>query len=155
MSTAPLREAGRVIILDDDQRVLLLHYAENGGFWATPGGSLEEDEDHASAARRELNEELGIAEKDVKLSGQLAERSQSHAVAGHDVRQVEQYFLARLTPAAINPASATQTDNIRAHRWWTRKELRTTHQRVYPIGLADLITTFLDHGMPDQPVILR
>jgi 8-oxo-dGTP pyrophosphatase MutT (NUDIX family) len=155
MSTAPLREAARVIVLDDDQRLLLLHYAENGGFWATPGGSLHGDEDHPSAARRELNEELGVAEEDVQLSAQLAERSQNHAVAGREVHQIEQYFLAHLTPADIDPAGATQTDNIRAHRWWTLNELRTTHETVYPIGLADLITNFLERGMPDQPVILH
>jgi hypothetical protein len=33
MTTPPLREAARVIALDDDQRVLLLHYDEGGSFF--------------------------------------------------------------------------------------------------------------------------
>ncbi|MFJ8948365.1 NUDIX domain-containing protein [Streptomyces sp. NPDC102395] len=31
-----------------------MRYDENGGFWATPGGSLEDGEDHATATLREL-----------------------------------------------------------------------------------------------------
>ncbi|WP_415939922.1 hypothetical protein [Streptomyces sp. 039-1] len=34
----PVRDAARAVLLDADQRVLLLRYDENGGFWATPGG---------------------------------------------------------------------------------------------------------------------
>ncbi|MFF0250787.1 NUDIX domain-containing protein [Streptosporangium sandarakinum] len=60
MPTPPLRHAARVITLDEHDRVLLLRYDENGGFWATPGGSLEPDEDHYSAAVREVREELGL-----------------------------------------------------------------------------------------------
>ncbi|MEV8527120.1 hypothetical protein AB0451_23560 [Streptomyces sp. NPDC052000] len=41
MGALPLREAARAVVLDADQRVLLLRYDENGGFWATPGDSLE------------------------------------------------------------------------------------------------------------------
>ncbi|MCC9707356.1 NUDIX hydrolase [Streptomyces sp. MNU76] len=57
----PLREAARAVLLDADHRVLLLRYAAQGGYWATPGGSLEESETQAAATLRELNEELGIS----------------------------------------------------------------------------------------------
>ncbi|WP_371641687.1 hypothetical protein [Streptomyces mirabilis] len=39
-STPLLREAARGIVMDADDRVLLLRHDENQGFWATPGGSL-------------------------------------------------------------------------------------------------------------------
>ncbi|MDX3761929.1 hypothetical protein ACWDBO_54330 [Streptomyces mirabilis] len=42
--TPPLREAARAIVMDADDRVLLLRYDENQGFWATPGGSLKRGE---------------------------------------------------------------------------------------------------------------
>ena len=148
----PLREAARVIAVDDQQRVLLLRYAENGGFWATPGGSLDPGEDHAAAARRELREELGI--DDAQLSPQLAERNQAHRVGGREVRQVERYYLARIQPEAVDPTRATQPDQIRECRWWTLDELRATDQTVYPGGLVDLITNALTQGVPDLPVVL-
>jgi 8-oxo-dGTP pyrophosphatase MutT (NUDIX family) len=60
VTTPALREAARAIVLDPDDRVMLLRYDENGGFWATPGGSLEPGETHRQAVVRELREELGV-----------------------------------------------------------------------------------------------
>ncbi|MFF1713576.1 NUDIX hydrolase [Streptomyces sp. NPDC058268] len=154
MAAAPLREAARVIVLDNDQRVLLLRYDENEGFWATPGGSLETGETYTAAALRELHEELGIDTTSVVLGTQLAERSQEHAVGGREVRQVERYFPAHLTAADVDASLATQPDNIREHRWWTLDELRATHETVYPLGLADLTTDYIRNGVPDRPVVL-
>jgi 8-oxo-dGTP pyrophosphatase MutT (NUDIX family) len=154
MMTPPRREVARAILLDADARVLLLRYDENGGFWATPGGSLEEGEDHAAATLRELHEELGIDEEAVDLGVQLAERSKDHLVGGHQVRQRERYFLTRVAAADVDPARATQPDNIRAHRWWTLDELRTTHETVYPLGIADLVTSVAEGRPPERPVVL-
>ena len=57
MDDLPLRRAGRVIVLDPDDRVLLLRYDEEppaGRHWATPGGGLNPGESYAAAASREL-----------------------------------------------------------------------------------------------------
>lgn len=153
MSTLPLREAARAVILDADERVLLLRYEENDGFWATPGGSLEPGEDYPTAALRELGEELGAT--DVVLSGEIAERRQEHPVGGRRVQQIEKYFLVRASPDAFDTARATQTDNIRASRWWPLDELRSTTETVYPLGLADVVADVLVKGVPREPALLR
>ncbi|MFD3381967.1 NUDIX domain-containing protein [Streptomyces sp. NPDC058697] len=70
-----MREAARAIVLDAEDRLLLLRYDENGGFWATPGGSLEDGEDYATATLRELHEELGIDEKTDRPSTRLPQPS--------------------------------------------------------------------------------
>jgi len=88
-STPPLREAARAVLLDADDRVLLLRYDENGEFWATPGGSLENGEDHATATVRELGEELGIDDKAIELGPQLAERSKDLVAAVAEGRMPE------------------------------------------------------------------
>ncbi|WP_033328634.1 NUDIX hydrolase [Streptomyces yerevanensis] len=141
-------------VLDSEDRVLLLRYDENGGFWATPGGSLEDGEDHATATLRELREELGTDEKTVELGAQLAERSKDHLVGGRKVRQAETYFLTRVSAADVDPARASQPDNIREHRWWALADLRATAETVYPLGLAELVTSVLVHGAPVRPVVL-
>ncbi|MFF4755535.1 NUDIX hydrolase [Streptomyces sp. NPDC002514] len=153
MSFPPLREAARAVVVDADQRVLLLRYDENGGFWATPGGSLEPGEDYPTAALRELGEELGA--KDVVLSGEIAERRQNHPVGGRIVRQIEKYFLIRTSPVALDADRATQKDNIRESRWWPLNELRSTAETVYPLGLADLVADVLTKGLPREPALLR
>jgi 8-oxo-dGTP pyrophosphatase MutT (NUDIX family) len=38
-------------VLDQDDRIMLLRYDENGGFWATSGGSLESGETHPPGHR--------------------------------------------------------------------------------------------------------
>lgn len=153
-TSPPLRKAARAILVDADDRVLLLRYDENGGFWATPGGSLEPGEDDTTATLRELHEELGIDEQAVELGVQLAERSKDHLVGGHPVRQVEKYFLARADAAAVDPARATQPDNIREYRWWTVPDLRRTEETIYPVGLAELIARVRDGRIPRHPVVL-
>src|SRR5215472_817894 len=55
---APLahRLAARVVLLDPQDRVLLMRYDEgppNGIHWATPGGGLNAGEDYRAAAIRE------------------------------------------------------------------------------------------------------
>jgi len=54
-----VRRAGRVIVLDPEDRVLLFRYDDgppNGRHWCTPGGGLNDGEDYAAGARRELAE---------------------------------------------------------------------------------------------------
>jgi ADP-ribose pyrophosphatase YjhB (NUDIX family) len=75
---APLRRrrAGRVIVLDPDDRVLLFRYDDgppNGPHWCTPGGGLNDGEDYAAGASRELAEETGWS--DVPLGGEVHERT--------------------------------------------------------------------------------
>lgn len=54
-----VRLAGRVIVLDPDDRILLFRYDDpppNGRHWGTPGGGLDDGETYTAAARRELAE---------------------------------------------------------------------------------------------------
>jgi 8-oxo-dGTP pyrophosphatase MutT (NUDIX family) len=153
MTTTPApRDAARAILLDEQDRVMLLRYDENGGFWATPGGKVEDGETHPQAVARELAEELGIRAVDV--GPHLATRVKDHLVAGQPVRQSERYYLARTDAASVSPPDATRPDNIQDHRWWTLDELTATEQTVYPVGLATLLEKILAAGMPPEPVAL-
>ena len=92
-----LRRAGRVIVLDPDDRVLLFRYDEgppNGRHWCTPGGGLNDGEDYAAGARRELAEETGWT--DVVLGEEIFERTLTMEYADEIVRQHERFFLARV-----------------------------------------------------------
>jgi ADP-ribose pyrophosphatase YjhB (NUDIX family) len=72
----PVRRAARVILLDPDDRVLLMRYDQpppNGRHWATPGGGAEDGEDYRAAALRELAEETGWT--DIVLLREVLRRS--------------------------------------------------------------------------------
>jgi len=147
--TPRLRRAARVVVLDEQDRVLLLRYDGHGGFWALPGGSLEDGETYPQAARRELREELGA--HDVTLGPHIAVRTSEHPVAGQPTRQVERYYLTHITTSQLAAGDPTQPDEIQAHRWWTAAELHTTDQTVFPAGLADLLDTIRAGRIPPHP----
>jgi 8-oxo-dGTP pyrophosphatase MutT (NUDIX family) len=58
------RLASRVILIDQDKRVLYLQASEpltGHIFWVMPGGGLEPSETFEDAARREAHEESGCS----------------------------------------------------------------------------------------------
>ncbi len=143
----PVRRAGRVILLDPDNRVLLMRYDDappNGRHWTTPGGGLNDGEGYAAGAARELAEETGWT--DIELLGEVFQRSLTMRYGGRLVRQQERHFLARTDQPRRelgDVADMHATDFIAAWRWWELAELDTTTETVWPAGLADLIRTIL------------
>jgi ADP-ribose pyrophosphatase YjhB (NUDIX family) len=141
--THRVRPAARVVLLDPDDRVLLMRYDDappNGTHWSTPGGGLDDGEDYPAAALRELAEETGWS--DVALSGEVARRSFDMAYGDQIVHQVERLYLARTDQPSreIRGVEAMHaSDGIAAWRWWTLAELDATREAVWPADLADLI----------------
>jgi 8-oxo-dGTP pyrophosphatase MutT (NUDIX family) len=143
--TEPLRirQAARVILLDPDDRVLLMRYDDgppNGRHWSTPGGGVEDGEEFPAAALRELAEETGW--DDIALNGEVHRRVLTMEYGGHIVEQHERLYLARTDQPGrqITGVEAMHaSDGIAAWRWWTLAELDETRENVWPPGLAGLI----------------
>lgn len=139
----PQRRAGRVILLDPDDRVLLLRYDEPppaGRHWATPGGGLCPGETYAEAASRELAEETGW--HGIPLLGEIHEHLRTVWHEGRPRLQHERHFLARTghVRRELGDVGAMHaSDGIAGWRWWTLAELDTTAELVWPRELAALI----------------
>jgi ADP-ribose pyrophosphatase YjhB (NUDIX family) len=150
MAAPRIRYAGRVVLLDPDDRVLLMRYDDgppNGVHWSTPGGGLNPGEDYAAGARRELAEETGW--NDIELAGEIFRRTLVMEYADAIVRQVERFFLARTDRPAreISGVDAMHVaDGIAAWRWWSLAELDATDEAIWPSELPDLIRTASSHG---------
>ncbi|MFI6052306.1 NUDIX hydrolase [Streptomyces violascens] len=152
------RKVARVVLLDPDNRILLMHGYEPEDpadtWWFTPGGGLEGDETRAEAALRELAEETGIT--DVELGPVLWQRMCSFPFDGRRWDQDEWYYLARTAQTEAAPTGLTELEqrSTAGLRWWTSAELSAARETVYPTRLAELLRTLLDEGPPHAPVVL-
>ncbi|MFD8692079.1 NUDIX hydrolase [Streptomyces sp. NPDC059651] len=155
---AETRKVARLVLLDPDDRILLMHGFEPedpaSTWWFTPGGGLEGDETREQAALRELAEETGIT--DVELGPLLWQRMCSFPFDGRRWDQDEWYFLARTAQTTTDTSGQTGLErrSVAGLRWWTSAELSAARETVYPTRLAELLRTLLDDGPPRTPLVL-
>ncbi|MCW6003618.1 NUDIX domain-containing protein [Micromonospora sp. CPCC 205371] len=160
MSTYARRSA-RILLLDAADRLLLirsLHISgqpDGGHAWFTPGGGIEPGEDLATAAARELHEEIGLRADPADFrhvayttghadlgwaNGLFRDDFLLHRVSSHDVDTTGQNDLER--------------SHYAGHRWWTAGELATTTETIYPNRLANVVSDLLTGQIPEQPIEL-
>lgn len=140
------RRAGRMLLVDADERVLLMNELRDIGsaqaHWITPGGGVEAGESPAQAAVRELYEETGLY---VELPADTSATYQDQVTfrfAGHRYAQTNDYFLVRV-PSGLRVEPAAQTSDERlvvlGHRWWSLPELAASGEAFEPLDIVGLI----------------
>jgi ADP-ribose pyrophosphatase YjhB (NUDIX family) len=150
-----LRPAARVIVVDEDERVLLVRFDFGDGspVWATVGGGLEPGETHEQAALRELAEETGL--EDVELGPHVWSRTHVFELGLRWDGQTEVYFLLRTPPFEPRPQHSWEQLNaeyVTAIRWWTLEELESSEEQFAPRRLGELLRALLRDGPPSEPV---
>ena len=152
------RKAGRVLLLDPNNRVLLLQCGEPGNadrWWITPGGGCEPGESHQQAALREAHEELGF--DDLKLGPCVWTRTHTFPWLGKTLRQHEHIFICRTHER--EPITDGHTPDelmyLHGHRWWSADEIVQATKdgiRFAPRRLGELLQTLLTDGPPTKPI---
>ncbi len=151
------RDAARVLLLDDCERVLLFRWVdptnpERGTWWATPGGGVDSKESLEQAALRELAEETGIRE--VRLGPCVWTGTTSFLFGGSSYVQREWFFVGRTDRPTVQTDGFTEVErrSVLEHRWWTVEELQKSTDTFYPSRLGWLLAALLRDGPPAAPI---
>lgn len=146
--TRVARVGGRVLLVDPDGRVLLIHerLEFGGSHWLTPGGGIEADEQPRDAAVREALEEVGIAVQIPAGEESVLRTRRDWSWEGVDYDQVDYFFLVRVPAAtAVAPQALTppEAQTRLGERWWTVVELLSTSETLLPADLGEVLSQVL------------
>lgn len=145
---ATLRKTARIILLDGQDRVLLVRFdiqrdGQPVSFWATPGGEVEEGETDQAAAERELREELGLT---LALTGPVHNVTSQFDHRGTWVENRDLFFVGRYDgDAAFSVTGLTDTERqaMQAVAWWPVAEIDLTTETIFPEGLGRVVQALL------------
>jgi predicted amidohydrolase len=147
----PVREASRVLVMDQSGDVLLVKFSSDSGhsWWVAPGGGLEGTEDHLGAARRELQEELG--RDDIEIGPEIGRRTHTLSFNnGPWMTQHEVWFMARSARFEVlgEVVSKLAAEYVTEVRWWSAEELRRVGVVTAPRRLSDLVARVRSGRIP-------
>ena len=146
-----LRRAVRALVLDADDRILLVRFRRPDGtrLWMTPGGGIEAGESDDDALRREIAEEVGL--HDPVIGPCLWTRERVFEWHG-PIRQVERAHLVRVERHDPVPTVDLEAEQVELVRWWTLAELRETTEEIAPTRLAEALPGILVGRLPTPPL---
>lgn len=153
------RVAARALLIADEAVLLIQGFdpqrPDNGKWWITPGGGIDDGESPAAAAAREIFEETGLLVAPHDLGPIVATRTAEFDFEGKHYLQRESFFAVKVAPftAHTHGWDTIEQRTLLAHRWWTVGDLAATTETVYPLELPELMRAVIAGGC-DLPMVL-
>ena len=132
------RVTARVLPVNAAGEVLLLHGWQpnepDRRFWFTIGGALEDGEDFAAAAVRELAEEVGVRIEASQLKGPLGTWSNAFAWGDWQIQQEETWYAVAVDTfdVVMDGMDQLESETIDQAAWWRPDALDLDGTAVIP-----------------------
>ncbi|RZU48827.1 NUDIX domain-containing protein [Krasilnikovia cinnamomea] len=162
-----IRPSARVVLLDEDDRVLMLKIHDpaaargpnpiTADFWLLVGGGVEPGETYEQAARREVFEETGI--RDVSIGRCVWTQEKLVAgTAGEPWLVTARFFVARVSARSVvdfGSHEPLEASTIEGYHWFSHQEIleREGRETFLPPGLGRLLGDVLN-DVHEGPVSL-
>jgi 8-oxo-dGTP diphosphatase len=152
-----IRQAARALLLTPDAEVLLVRFEfPQRQIWALPGGGLDPGEDHLTALRRELIEEVGLRDAEIGPHVWIRE----HIIPFLDGRwDGQRDHIHLVNTVRFEPQPTLSWDELRAERlheirWWTLEEIDAESDIGFaPAALPSLVRSLIEDGLPTTPIV--
>ena len=155
--SALYRPAARVLLLDDQSRVLLFRVESAPQrpkpLWITPGGGCNDGESFEDAAARELWEETGI--RCEQLGPCVWTRRHVFEFKGVWLDETERFYVVHLDHSPeISTANfeAHEVSFMPEHRWWSTDDIAASDHWFAPRQLATLLPPIAARAYPAEPI---
>ena len=155
---ASQRQAARVVLLDRQKRVYLIHSGdpgdpEKGDWWEIPGGGMFPGEPSGDAAARELWEEAGV--RDAEMGPVIRTQHVTYEFAGMWFDQDEYIHVAWCEDQVDNQPQGLEFFEamaFRGARWWPVDELAASDIKTIPYRLKEFVAPIAAGDIPTEPI---
>ncbi len=144
------REAARVLVFDESDRLLLLRGHDPAmperSWWFTPGGGVHDDETTRETAAREAREETGYVFAPDELVGPVWERTAMFDFMERPYAQHEVFFVARVSADSPREEAVwtdIERDTLEAIAWLSAEDILASEIEVFPTVLGHALQTVL------------
>ncbi len=157
MSFVLRRRAARVACFDPSGRIVLIRAIDPAdrakpAWWELPGGGIEGTESAEATCRRELHEEVGIA--DAVIGPCVWTQHAEFSFAGWDFDQHERIHVATCDGLITDDTAleAFEAMAFQGARWWDIGELMDNTEPTVPPRLREFLVDVAAGVIPDPPL---